>query len=239
MSEQTTTNGPATTATPHQEAINGTANQNQYAEPIGPKAKKPDNSIPYGEGIRNSVNKPFNDPAPREKKDTAAPEPGITGKFNGVKKAYEAGTTGNAVSAAMPAEIKNIKDLHAERAATTDKVAIKAFDDRISEAAKAVAPKAETEFNKLGMVQQTAAKIGGNLGQAGAIEKGVRFGGAAVGLGAIISGTKQLISPEVDENGESKSGVGKQLGKIAGGAAIVYASLVHGGANKAMGLVRG
>ncbi len=92
------------------------------------------------------------------------------------------------------------------------------------------------EFAKLGRVERLTAAVGGNIGQASAMGKLGRIGGSAVGLGVIISGAKNLIAPERDENGERKSSTWKQVGKIAGGAALTYLSAVKGGANKAMGI---
>jgi|CXWL01.1.fsa_nt_gi hypothetical protein len=96
-------------------------------------------------------------------------------------------------------------------------------------------PKTEA-FAKLGKIDKITAAVGGNIGQAKGWEKAGRIGGSVVGLGVIISGTKNLIAPQRDENGERKGSAWKQVGKIAGGAALTYLSAVKGGANKAMGI---
>jgi len=189
----------------------------------------------------NAMSQPFIKKE-REKKPVEGQSAGIKGTYNNLSETFNRGRDGKVLDDKFVAETDALKGLHAERAAAVtakaDSDAIKIIDDKIANATKALEPKTKA-FGELTMPQRTAASIGGNFGKnVSNIEKGIRGAGAVVGLGSIISGTKQLISPEVDENGERKSGVGKQLGKIAGGAAIVYASLVHGGANKAMGFAK-
>lgn len=92
------------------------------------------------------------------------------------------------------------------------------------------------EFGKLGFVQKNYAKIAANIGQASTGMKIVRGGAALGGLIVIGSGVKNLVAPEHDENGERKGSAWKQVGKIGAGAAALYASVIYGGANKAMGI---
>ncbi|MEQ1706007.1 MAG: hypothetical protein ABL867_08580 [Rickettsiales bacterium] len=115
---------------------------------------------------------------------------------------------------------------------TADEARKKIFQDGIDEMIK---PKLE-EFDKMSRGQKIFAQAGGNWGQAGKLEKGLRVGGSVVGLGAIISGTKNIVAPQKDENGERKDSVWKQIGKIGLGAAAIYASLTAGGKNRAMGI---
>lgn len=91
-------------------------------------------------------------------------------------------------------------------------------------------------FSKMNFAEKTVAKVGGNWGKAGNIEKIGRLGGSAIGLGAVISGGKDIFAPARDENGERKNGFAKTALKLAGGAALIYASLIHGGKGKAMGI---
>jgi hypothetical protein len=190
----------------------------------------------FGKG--NALPPQHKTPVEREKK----PVEGASPNNGNLSEMFNRGQQGKVLDDKFVAETDALKGLHAERAAAvTNKAgddAIKIIDDKIKNATQALEPKTKA-FGDLTMPQRAAASMGGNFGKnVSNIEKGIRGAGAVVGLGSIISGTKQLVSPEVDENGERKSGVGKQLGKIAGGAAIVYASLVHGGANKAMGFAK-
>lgn len=92
-------------------------------------------------------------------------------------------------------------------------------------------------FANMKPTERIAASIGGNFGTD--VGKGMKFArgtGAIVGIGAMISGGKDILAPAKDENGERKNGFAKTALKLAGGAAIIWASLVAGGKNRAMGI---
>ncbi len=117
--------------------------------------------------------------------------------------------------------------------AATDEAAKKVAQEGLDAMTK---PKLEA-FGKMKFTERTAASIGGNFGKdVGKLEKGLRVGGAVVGIGAMISGGKDILAPAKDENGERKNGFAKTALKLAGGAAIIWASLVAGGKNRAMGI---
>ncbi len=218
-------------------------NPEQYQEQIGPKTpymgQKPVENV-YAKSEHTSE-QPFKTPNKREKIEAeGAQKAGIKDSYNKISETFNRGRDGKVLSEVLPAETAALQGLHKERAAALEAKAdgkvIKAIEDKIADATRALEPKAKA-FKELNVVQKAAASAGGNFGNgAGKFEKGIRGAGVVVGLGSIISGTKQLISPEVNENGERQGSIGKQLGKIAGGAALVYASALHGGANKAMGI---
>ncbi|MEK6746517.1 MAG: hypothetical protein AABY33_05750 [Pseudomonadota bacterium] len=117
--------------------------------------------------------------------------------------------------------------------AATDEAAKKVAQEGLDAMTK---PKLEA-FGKMKFTERTAASIGGNFGTD--VGKGMKFArgtGAIVGIGAMISGGKDILAPAKDENGERKNGFAKTALKLAGGAAIIWASLVAGGKNRAMGI---
>ena len=104
--------------------------------------------------------------------------------------------------------------------------------------AKAELHKVKNEqFGKLGFVDKMKARFSGTFGEANksAASKGFRGAGIAVGLGAMIDGTRRIIAPERDEKGERKDGVWAAVGEAGAGAAAIALSL-KGGANRAMGI---
>jgi hypothetical protein len=105
-------------------------------------------------------------------------------------------------------------------------------------AKKALLERKDKAFNRAikGTGAGTVAAVAGNVGKAGTVGKVVIVGGSIAGLGAMISGSKNLIAPERDENGERKGSAWKEVGKIVGGALATYMLAIRGGRAKAMGL---
>ena len=170
-----------------------------------------------------------------------------TGRIQGAIKSVKG--LGEVFTKSTKGEILNGEDIaeayHAKHAGLFNKAQKEIRDGVLNgEAAKNLKEfnsKAYSDFKpdailNRNIVERTVASVGGNWGKAGNLEKIGRVGGSVVGLGAIISGGKDIFAPARDENGERKSSFVKTALKLAGGAAIIWASLIAGGKNKAMGI---
>lgn len=91
-------------------------------------------------------------------------------------------------------------------------------------------------FKGLKPTEKFAAMAGGNLRSAGKGEIVLRGTGVLVGVGGLVSAGKDVFAPERDENGNRKKSWVKTGLKAVGSAALVVASVVAGGKNRAMGI---
>ncbi len=174
------------------------------------------------------------------KQDSGTGADSIKGKaaaaLDSAKVTWKQAVAGEVLSHVEPEQTSALKGLKDSLTQAGNSEAKKEIGEKIAEATKALTEPKMKAFKDLHIGEKLTAAVGGNIGQAKGFEKGLRLGGSVVGLGVIISGTKNLIAPQRDENGERKGSAWKQVGKIAGGAALTYLSAVKGGANKAMGI---
>lgn len=84
--------------------------------------------------------------------------------------------------------------------------------------------------------EKGAAMAGGNLRSAGKGELVLRGGGVLVGIGGLVSATNDVFRPKKDANGQRETSWVKTGLKAIGSAALVVASVVAGGKNRAMGI---
>ncbi len=90
---------------------------------------------------------------------------------------------------------------------------------------------------KVGIIDGMKARFAGTFGEVNksTSSKVVRGTGLAVGLGAIVDGTRRIIAPERDENGERKGSAWAAVGEIGAGAGAIALAL-KGGHHRAMGI---
>ncbi len=167
------------------------------------------------------------------------------GLFTRAKEAFNLGKEGKVAAEAGASDFsalsKNKEALvNAEKAATPNAEMISELKESVGRLTERVSEVKNKAFNESlpNSLERTAAKIGGNFGKdVGKLEKGLRVGGAVVGIGAMISGGKDILAPAKDENGERKNGFAKTALKLVGGALATYAALTSmGGKNRAMGI---
>lgn len=131
------------------------------------------------------------------------------------------------------------KRFRADAEHAVDDATKKGYAER-AEAARerAKAPKLEAFGKELGKGERLAASVAGNWHHSGNMGKIAMVGGTVVGVGSVISGAKNILSPVRDENGQRKGSVFKEVAKVVGGALVTYLSAIRGGNIKAMGLGR-
>lgn len=110
--------------------------------------------------------------------------------------------------------------------------------ENVSKAAEEVSKIKNETFSKAfsSKLEKGAAMAGGNWSNAGKGELALRGAGVVVGVGGLISAGKDVFAPERDENGQRKKSWVKTGLKAVGSAALVVASVIAGGKNRAMGL---
>lgn len=91
-------------------------------------------------------------------------------------------------------------------------------------------------FSTMTRPEKITATVAGNLGQSSGFERGVRIGGTAVGSIMVGRGISGIFSKQ-NEQDDKKPSKWKKAAELAGGALLIYASLIHGGPNKSMGLI--
>lgn len=159
-----------------------------------------------------------------------------------IKEAFNLGSEGKVAADVGVSEVSELNSLKESlKKAEEAKLDTASITESIGKAAEKVSEVKNAAFNKSfpTFLESTAAKIGGNFSKD--VGKGMvatRIGGTGLGSIMIGSSLKGIIAPQRDENGERKDSMWKQVAKLAGGAAIVYASLIRGGANKAMSMAK-
>lgn len=145
---------------------------------------------------------------------------GLKSDIDSTKKAIQEATKGGA---AAPEEL-------------TKK--LKALEDDFEKVKKPVVDaKAEVFKKELGAVDRLKARFAGTFGEVGGSKgaKAMKGAGVVVGLGAMVDGTRRIIAPERDENGERKGSVWSAIGEAGLGAGAIALAL-KGGHNRAMGI---
>ena len=187
-------------------------------------------------------------------KDTKAPpeetKKAVKAAAEATKNLWEKATKGKLFSKVGKEEAEAVSDIKKTIGGLKEKLgnasanAAKGLEEKIGTASEKLKTatealhkvKLDTFKEELSIGERQYAKVAANIGQASTGMKIVRGGAALGGLIVIGSGVKNLIAAERDENGERKGSAWKQVGKIGAGGAALYASLIYGGANKAMGI---
>lgn len=207
--------------------------------PTGASATHKVEPASVAEHYEESMKRGFNPTASGTETPAGGVRAKVDGFIAGIKEALNLGKKGEVaagVGADKVSELNILKDqLKIAEEAKVDTASIKESIGKVSEEVSKIKNEAwDKSFTS--MFEGAAARAGGNWAKAGKGELAIRGTGVVVGVGGLISAGKDVFAPERDENGQRKKSWVKTGLKAVGSAALVVASVIAGGKNRAMNL---